>query len=401
MKILVYSHYFLPSVGGVERLVDSLARGFAERGHKVSVAAMTPAGAFDDAGLPYTVVRCPGFATLLRLIRHHDVTHLAGPALLPMFLAYFLRKPVTVEHHVYQAICPNGLLVFQPDQSVCPGHFMARRHRECLRCNAARGRVRSLRMWLLAFPRLWLCRRVAANVAVTEHVRCRLQLPNSRLIYHGTATTNSAGRGSAAAAEGGSVPCFAYVGRFVGEKGLPLLIEAGGRLKLDGLSFHLKLIGDGPLRASLEAAVRSHGLQDRTTFTGMLGPGDLRRETASVTALVMPSTWEETAGLAAIEQMMRGRALIVSEIGGLSEVVGDAGLKFPVGDAPALAACMNRLIQDPSLARRLGESARQRALAHFSRNDMIEAHLQVYRELSPGNVGRRGPAARAAEENPK
>ncbi len=381
MKILIYSHYFLPSVGGVERLVASMAQGFAGKGHRPCVVTATPAGAFDDNALPYPVLRRPGIAALVHLIREHDVIHLAGPALLPMFLAFLLRKPVVVEHHMYQAICPNGLLVYQPDRTVCPGHFLAGRHQECLRCNAGLGKSTSFRMWLLGFPRLWLSRRAATNVAVTDHVRRRLQLPHSTLIYYGTSATVPREHGAPAANTQDSPVCFAYVGRFVTEKGLPLLVQAAARLKRDGLSFRLKFIGDGPERANLEAAVKAHELQDRTTFTGMLGPEDLQRETADVTGVVMPSVWEETAGMAAIEQMMRGRPVVAADIGGLGEVVNGAGLKFPAGDVSALAECLRRIIEDPPLARRLGEEARDRALHQFQVERRIEEHLRLCRSL--------------------
>jgi glycogen(starch) synthase len=398
LKILIYSHFFLPSVGGVERLVDSLARGFTEKGNQVCVATATAAETFDDHDLPFSVVRRPGVAALLRLIRRHDVAHLAGPALLPAFLGYVLRKPVVVEHHMYQAVCPNGLLVYQPDRTVCPGHFLAGRHTECLRCNAGQGRWSSLRMWLLAFPRLWLCRRAAANIAVTEHVGRRLHLSHCRRIYHGTAVVPLAGPRTAVEGRRAAPVCFAYIGRFVSEKGLPLLIDAAARLKRDGLPFRLKFIGDGPERTNLEAAARIHDLQDRTFFTGMLGPEDLRKETADVMAVVMPSIWEETAGMAAIEQMMRGRAVVAADIGGLGEVVDGAGLKFPPGNAQALAECMRRLIDDPDLARRLGASARQRALALFPRDAMMEAHLQLYQEFPRGVHGSPGPAVPVERE---
>jgi glycogen(starch) synthase len=377
MKILLYSHYFAPSVGGVERVVDSLARGFAKRGHRVTVVTATGAGSFDDGVLPYRVVRRPGVASLVRLIREHHVVHLAGPALLPMFLGYALRKPVVVEHHMYQAICPNGLLLYEPDRTVCPGHFQAGRHRECLRCNAGLGQSKSLRMWLMGFPRLWLCRRATANVAVTEHVRRRLHLPNSLVIYHGTAMVAPDEHRSPAGGREDSSACFAYVGRFVSEKGLPVLIDAAARLKREGVSFRLKFIGDGPERKNLETAVAAHGLEDRTVFTGMLGPEDLRRETAGVKALVMPSVWEETAGMAAIEQMMRGRPVVASAIGGLGEVVNGAGLKFPPGDASALAECLRRIVEDPELSDRLGKEGRNRAIDSFGLERRIDDHLRL------------------------
>lgn len=377
MKVLFYSHYFRPSVGGVERVVESLAQGFAERGHQVTVATATPATGADDAGLPYRVVRQPGAFTLSRLVLRHEVTHLAGPALMPMFLAWLLRRPTVIEHHVYQAVCPNGLLLLPSTLEVCPGHFQAGEHRQCRLCNRNLGRLASWRLWLTAFPRLWLSRSASANVAITGHVQRRLRLPHSRVIYYGVspapAKENTGGPGAAHAAP----VCFAYVGRLVREKGLPLLIEAAARLKNEGHSFRLRFIGDGPERAGLESAARASGLEDRICFTGMLGGEDLRRATADVAALVMPSIWEETAGMAAIEQMNRGRAVIASDIGGLGEIVDGTGLKFPPSDAAALAACMRRIIENTELVRELGEKAQRRTLGLFGIERRIDEHEQL------------------------
>lgn len=359
----------------MERVVESLARGFAERGHRVTVATAIPAATSQDVGLPYTVVRQPGMVQLARLVRQNDITHLAGPALLPMFLAWLLRRPRIIEHHVYQAICPNGLLLYEPSRTVCPGHFQAGRHRKCWQCNAHLGLRTSWRMWLLAFPRLWLSKRASANVAITKHVQNRLQLPNSLVIYHGVPVDPSEDVESLASF---TEPFrFASVGRLVGEKGLPLLIEAAAQLKKEGCSFRLAFIGDGPERGRLESAVRSNGLEGWTTFTGMLGGEDLRRETSDLLAVVMPSVWEETAGMAAIENMMKGRAVIASDIGGLGEIVGDAGLKFPPGDAGALAASMRRLLEDSDLVRELGKRARLRARDLFRLNRRIDQHLEL------------------------
>ena len=104
-------------------------------------------------------------------------------------------------------------------------------------------------------------------------------------------------------------------------------------------------------------------------------------ELRDVQAVVMPSVWEETAGLAAIEQMMRGRLVIASDVGGLGEIVGDAGLKFPPGDAGALADCMRKVLRDPSLIESFGRKARERALRLFTRSRMTEEHARLYRGI--------------------
>ena len=90
------------------------------------------------------------------------------------------------------------------------------------------------------------------------------------------------------------------------------------------------------------------GLQDRVTFTGELrGPDFRKRLLRSVQVLVMPSRWEETAGLAAIEQMMRGGVVVAADVGGLSEVVGDAGLKFFVDDSQRWPRAFGKFMKIP------------------------------------------------------
>ena len=133
MKVLIYSRVFAPNIGGVETVVMSLASGLARMNKAdtgvttdLTVVTMTPRHGFDDAGLPFPVVRQPKLRQLVRLIRATDVLHLAGPSLLPLLSALLLRKPVAVEHHGFQAICPNGQLLYEPTHEPCPGHFMVR-----------------------------------------------------------------------------------------------------------------------------------------------------------------------------------------------------------------------------------------------------------------------------------
>ena len=127
----------------------------------------------DDSTLPFQVVRRPNFPALMRLVRAADVVHLAGPCFLPMLLGLLFRKQIVVEHHGFQVICPNGQLFYEPTQMPCPGHFMAGRHRQCLRCNARAGTVASLKMWLLTFARRWLAHYAAVNVTPPRASRAR------------------------------------------------------------------------------------------------------------------------------------------------------------------------------------------------------------------------------------
>lgn len=399
MKVLIYTHVFPPNVGGVETYARLLAEGLAKQtgrtGTKrteVTVVTHTPAESGYDVQFPFTVVRQPGWFRLLKLIRSASVVQLAGPSLLPMSLALLLRKPFVIEQHGYQAACPNGLLLYEPTKEVCPGHFMAQRYQKCLHCNQKLlGWRKSLKLLLLTFPRRLLCRQAAMNAAITHHVAMRLELPRSTVVYYGIPdplTFNSAA--PAVLDKHLKSLRFAYVGRLVSEKGLPLLVQAAHRLRDQGHNFHLKLVGDGPEREKLEAAVTALGLRQHVAFTGFLTGSKLEEVLIDAVAVVMPSIWEETAGLAAIEQMFRGRLVIASDIGGLGEVVGSTGLKFVPGDAEALADCMKLVLEKPDIVSELGRRARLRALKCFGLDRMLNEHMDIYRS----SYGSRRPCAK-------
>ena len=390
MKILIYGDYFLPVVGGVQTSMNLLAKGLVELNSRqvtarnldqieVTVVTRSAANGMDDSVLSYRVVRQPGFQRLVKLIRGADVVHVAGPCLLPMAIARLVGKPVFVEHHGYQAICPNGLLFREPSRTVCPGYFSQRKYAKCVRCTSqTTSLVGGVRWILLTFPRRWLCERMAANIMITNHVGARLKLPRSRTVYYGIEEAACVMIERVPTSE--DILHFAYVGRLVAEKGLPLLVEAAKNLKKQGVIFRLTFVGDGPERSRLNELTERFGLRDFVKFTGDLRGRELEQAVGGIDVVVMPSVWEETAGLSAIEQMMRGRVVIAADIGGLGEVVGDAGLKFALGDAEALASCIRKLIGDPALLKSLGSAARARAVKFFRQERMIQDHLSLYRE---------------------
>jgi glycogen(starch) synthase len=314
-------------------------------------------------------------------VRGSDVIHIAGPSLAPLVLGFLARKPLVVEHHGYQAICPNGILIYQPDGTLCPGHFQARRYWECWRCqNCQVPRHRSVLSLLLTLLRSWLVRRAAKNLAITRHVLERHNLPRAEIVYYGIEDPASRRHSGISAKNGPERVSFAFVGRFVPEKGIPTLLQAARQLMAEGQTFEVRLIGDGPERSGIEGIVGRDKLQNHVRITGYLTGAALVDALRDVRVVVMPSVWEETAGLAAIEQMMRGRLVIASDIGGLAEVVGDTGLRFAPGNAAALAECMRRVLHEPTLVEAMGREARRRALDLFARPRMIDEHRRVYQE---------------------
>jgi glycosyltransferase involved in cell wall biosynthesis len=260
---------------------------------------------------------------------------------------------------------------------------MARRYRECIRCNAAQGKLKSLRMWLLTFPRRWLCQRVSTNILPTNWLRTVLQLKRSRTILHGLPPVElKPGANSTP-----TVPTFAFLGRLVSTKGAHVLLKAAQQLKAKGLVFQLKIIGQGPDRQVLERLASDLQILNCVQFLGHVPTEQLGQDLTGVTAVVMPSLAGEVFGLVAAENMEQGRLVIVSDHGALAEVVGDAGLRFVPGDASDLARCMEAVIADPLLAVSLGRRASQRIAHFFSADRMEQGHLQVYEELCGHRLG--------------
>ena len=383
LELMLYSHDWAPLIGGIQTITTALAEGLAKwaathEGKVVNVTfvTQTPADGMNDSSLPFRVVRLPNLLKLVSLIHSADVVHLTGLPFLPLVLCLLLRKPTVVEHHGYQSICPNGGLIYLPDQTICPGHFMAGRYLNCIRCNSdSPGLARSLFSLALTFPRRWMARRVSVNVVPSHHIGERIVLPRTQTIYHGIPQAHLR-RCSIQNSK-----TFAFVGRLTTEKGVPVLLRASRSLANDGYDFRVKILGDGRERTKLEKMVEQMDLKTRVKFLGSVKPTDMGEVLSDVIAIVMPSVCEEVAPLVAIERMMEGYPIIASDMAGLAEMVADVALKFTLGDSDALKSCMVRVLQDPGLGTKLGQKAQIRASRFFSEKRMVEEHLRLCQVL--------------------
>jgi glycosyltransferase involved in cell wall biosynthesis len=388
MKLLIYTNFFLPQPGGTQTVVLDLAREFSKRTVarpgtepiEVTVATQESRAWSEDGAQPYRIVRAPSFGELRRLIHEADLVHLAGPALGPLVLCVLGRKKFVVEHHAFLVSCPNGQYYYEPQPSLCTGHFMAGKYSECVRCNShVVGTKKAVLQVPLTGIRRWLCNRAAINILPTEWLGTLLKLDRMEAILHGIQDT----RGNVAALPSRSTkpstPVFAFQGRLVPTKGIRVLLDAVDKLQKEGRNFAMKIIGGGDAAEleSLKASAARSGAN--VEFLGHVPDDRLPATLANVSAVIMPSLAGEVFGLVAAENMLRGK------LGSLKEVVGDAGLVFRNGDSADLADKMKRVIDDPSIAGTFGERARTRALVAFDLNTMIERHLDIYRSvLGPG-----------------
>ncbi len=382
MRILIYSHSFSPSVGGVEtfvkRLASGLPRQFQAGKASITVVTNTPDNSADTrARVPYAVERQPGPIRLWRLVGESDVILLAGPALLPILFGLLRSKRLVVTHHGYQTVCPNGLLFHLPSQSLCPGHFRAKHYLECVRCCRLEGSlINAVLRVLLTIPRRILCSRVEHNIAVSEHLGNRIELVKTKVIRNGVPLTTEQELGKDYAEHSSR---FVYIGRLVAEKGVDVLLRAARILRDSGLSFQVLIVGDGPERLTLERLCGQLGLAGNIEFLGFKSGEEVEKLLEQPFVSVVPSVWEDVAPFSPLEQMMAGKAIIAADIGGLAEEVGGAALKFPPGDSAALAGQMLKLIISPQFAVSLGEKARARARDLYSLEEMISRYAELLR----------------------
>jgi glycosyltransferase involved in cell wall biosynthesis len=181
-----------------------------------------------------------------------------------------------------------------------------------------------------------------------------------------------------------------YVGRLVEEKGLKTLLEAMARLcgpnaPAGEARLRLLMVGNGPQLPTLRETIRERGLGECVEIAPPVSPGEVVGVMRRLDALVLPSrttpTWKEQFGRVLVEAMACGVPVIGSDSGAIPEVMGEAGLLFPEGDAVALAECVRRLMDDPALAAVLAQRGIQRATSCFSQAHLAEQTALFYRQV--------------------
>jgi glycosyltransferase involved in cell wall biosynthesis len=174
--------------------------------------------------------------------------------------------------------------------------------------------------------------------------------------------------------------CLLAIAALVPRKGLSVLIDTAAELRGRGVSVSVRIAGDGPERAALERQVARLGLEDGVGFLGRRE--DVPDLIGACDVVVVPSH-REGLGVAALEAMAGERPVVAASVGGLPEAVVDGwtGVLVPAGDCSALANAIAALCADPLLRERMGRAGRQRAVAEFSVERMVDAYEELCFEV--------------------
>ena len=332
MRILLCSHWFFPSFGGVETVSKILAEEFVKYGAQVTVVTGTSGPQFTAS---YSVVRQPTQRALRSLAANSDAilqNMISLRTLVPLLLS---RKPIVVTHHSWLR-----------------------------RSNGARGIENYAK--LIALRGLY---NVAISRSIAESLPVRAEIIRNPFEAAEFLPFADAPRDRD----------IVFLGRLVSDKGCDLLLRSLARLKDRGINATLSIIGDGPEMMSLKALAFELELTRQVEFFGAIREG----RGAIVSrhrAMVIPSLWSEPFGLVALEGIASGCAIVASSRGGLPEAAGPCGLYFPNGDVDALTSTLYKVLSDSPLQQKLASRGPEH-LKQFEPAAIAQRYLSLFHDL--------------------
>lgn len=178
--------------------------------------------------------------------------------------------------------------------------------------------------------------------------------------------------------EGGFV--VGYFGRLIAGKGIQVALKALARLPA---RVHMKIVGDGPEKPVLLQLAASLGIGHRVDFLPPVPYAAMPAALHGCDTLVLPSLetryWVEQFGRVLIEAMACGIPVVASSVGGIPDVVADAGLLFRQADVEELVSRLSSLIENESLRIELGKRGRERAQKYYNVPVVAEAYATAFR----------------------
>lgn len=307
MRLVVYSPYFHPRLGGLETVVKVLATEWARMGHEVTVITDSPK--VEPDVFPFQVLRRPGFFACVVAYRAADAVILANISLwglLPLLFCGSRRPPWVVTHQIWYENPGRPVKLLDRLKKALGRYASAN-----ISCSQAVDRFLGLKGYVIPNP---YDHQLFRRLAEVERDRD-----------------------------------FVFLGRLVSDKGCDLLLDALALLRVQGLTPSLTIIGSGPEQSALEDQVRYLHLENQVRFTGPQSGEELVRLLNQHRIMVVPSRWNEPFGIVALEGIACGCVVIGSNGGGLPEAIGPCGATFSNNDVSAISNLLQLALTRPPL----------------------------------------------------
>lgn len=365
MKVLLYSHFFYPSVGGVESVSLTLANGFLS--NNIDCIVVTTSNIEEGHTIPLTIFRNPNRSKQIELVKWADIILFNGASLALQPWPLLFRKPFIWIHTGYQVSCVDGCGWVEGNRAPLEPVASVLYH---LKYSGLRQGVSGA--FKLLIRRFYAKYLVTKHVAITKWMLNIQKLPRQVQIYNPFPIN-----GFFKLSNTTSEYDFIYLGRIVSEKGISTLLHAFSKVaKSINTRPKLLIIGDGNWKSKMEKLADELHIEDSVSFVGKKTGKDLLDFVAKGEVAIVPSEWYEPMGGVALELMAARKSLIVSEFGGLKECVGEAGLYFTNGDSEDLARCMVTLLTDTSVRDTQLRIGRER-IKKFLPSIFIEQYIEL------------------------
>ncbi len=369
VKVLAFTPQYLPVLGGIEILLDMLAREF--RSHSVDTVVVADANQF---------VRLPERS----LVNDTNVYRLnfckairAGDPLSPLAV---LKQLSTI----FETERPDLIHVHSAVQ--CGAWYLLRLLKKCSSrpplIVTQHGTLRSVDHLTHVRELLLEADIVTAvsDAALQSALQFCKRTESSVVIYNGIPTPEK----PSGIDSNGSRFTLTCVGRLEIEKGFDLAIVALAKLRTQGIDAELVLIGSGIERHAWQTLAADCHVAEYVHFLGELEHGRALEMISRSSLVLAPSRTREGFSLVAAEAAISGVPCVASRVGGLPEVIqdGETGLIVAPDDADGLAQAVAGLLANPERRRAMGAKAQSRALEQFDFGRCVESYLGLYRHLT-------------------
>jgi glycogen(starch) synthase len=339
MKILLGSHVFSPSVGGIESSSLDLAQAFLRLGQEVQVLTQTASNNSKD-NKDLKVIRRPGMRELFRALNWCDIFFQNNISLQTAWPMIFVRKPWVVCTQTW---------IRNADGSIGAGTRLKR-----------------------------LALRRATNVYISKAVRDHVGYPGSVIPNPYDSLTFRL------MPEVKRERSLVFLGRLVSDKGCDLLIQSLAKLRGRGFVPRLTIIGTGSEEDALKEMVTEEKLDDQVLFVGALKGEALAKELNRHQVMVIPSRWEEPFGIVALEGIACGCMVVGSENGGLPEAIGPCGMTFQNENVVDLSQAIQKIFEKRETIQHSPE-----VISNHLNRHRVEAiagqYIEIFKSLCPKN----------------
>jgi glycogen(starch) synthase len=178
-------------------------------------------------------------------------------------------------------------------------------------------------------------------------------------------------------------PILLCIGRLVPEKGFDLALEAFAYVHKVFPRARLLIAGDGICMADLKSQAKSLNIQEFVDFSGWIDPDKIMDLINQAVLVIVPSRWREPFGLIALQASQMARPVVASNVGGLPEVVvhTKTGFLYKNEDITELANYLIILLKNPDKAQQMGKEGRARAKSQFSIQRCVDSYNSLYNQI--------------------